>query len=45
MPLPPSSAYGDIGKKCFYIFHFFVFFNKKNANIFVWYQVLKIDFL
>jgi hypothetical protein len=26
MPLPPGIAYGDIGMpKCFYIFHFFVF--------------------
>jgi hypothetical protein len=26
MPLPPGSAYGDIGmSKSFYIFHFFVF--------------------
>jgi hypothetical protein len=29
MPFPPGSAYGDIGKKCFYIFHFFVFFQKE----------------
>jgi hypothetical protein len=28
IPLPPGSAYGDIGKKYFYIFHFFVFFKK-----------------
>jgi hypothetical protein len=46
MPLPLVSTYNDIGngKECFYIFYFFVFFknNKKNANIFVWYQVLTI---
>jgi hypothetical protein len=29
IPLPPASAYGDIGKKCFYIFNFFVFFKKE----------------
>jgi hypothetical protein len=34
MPLPPGSAYGDIGMKnfFFYIFHFFVFFSKKNKK-------------
>jgi hypothetical protein len=37
MPFPPGSAYGDIGKKCFYIFHFFVFFNKnKKTQIFLY---------
>jgi hypothetical protein len=41
MSLPPVSTYGDIGKKCFYIFHFFVFFlaRIKNTNMFLWYQV------
>jgi hypothetical protein len=43
MPFPPGYAYNDICKKCFYIFHFFVFFNfdkgkLKNENIFAWYQ-------
>jgi hypothetical protein len=43
MPFQPISIYNDIGKKIFYIFHFFVLFKKnKNANIFLWYQVLTI---
>jgi hypothetical protein len=29
MPFPPGSSYGDIRKKCFYIFHIFVFFQKE----------------
>ena len=29
IPLPPGFTYGDIGKKYFYIFHFFVFFEKE----------------
>jgi hypothetical protein len=32
MPFPPGSAYGDISKKCFYIFHFFLCFFKKNKK-------------
>jgi hypothetical protein len=47
IPFPLSSAYGDIGMKSFYIFHF-LFFSKrriKRTNIFVWYQVLTIGFV
>jgi hypothetical protein len=29
MSLPPSSTYGDIGRKSFYIFHFFCVFQKE----------------
>jgi hypothetical protein len=50
MPFPPGPSYGHIGKKYFYIFHSFVFFNFdkgkiKNQNIFGWHQVLTISLL
>jgi hypothetical protein len=46
MPLPPVSAYDDIGKYIFIYFIFFCFSKRiKNANIFGWYQVLTITLL
>jgi hypothetical protein len=41
MPIPPNSAYGDIGKIFFLfkLFHFYIFMIKKE-NVFVWIKII-----
>jgi hypothetical protein len=43
MTLPPGSAYSYIGKKCFYIFHFFLVFFKKNKKCTYLFMVSSIN--